>query len=292
MKISEFFRKKSPVVSFEFFPAKTDEAEEALISTVKSLKELNPSFVSITYGAGGTTRTKTVQLVLKIKNEIGLEAMAHLACGGHTQTEIRGILSELQNGGIESVLALRGDPPLGQKCFSPAPDGFKYASELVDFMRKNFHFGIGVAGYPEKHPEASSKAEDLKHLKGKVDAGADVIITQLFFDNRDYFSFVDNARKAGIHVPIVPGIMPIKDVDQIKRFTTVCGAKIPQNFLAELEKAKKDPRKVVQLGIEHSTAQCFDLLKKGAPGIHFYTLNKSESTREIFKRLKKEGMVP
>ncbi len=292
MKIGEFFRQKKSVVSFEFFPAKTEEAEKNLLATIDSLKKLEPSFVSITYGAGGTTRTKTIQLVTKIKKETGLETMAHLACGGHTKDEIHGILQELKDGGIESILALRGDPPQGQATFAPVKNGFRNAFELVSFIKKNFSFGIGVAGYPEKHPEAVSLEADLKHLKEKVDAGADVVITQLFFNNPDYFSFVEKAHKAGIRVPIVSGIMPIKDVDQIKRFTNVCGAKIPGVLMQQLESVKSDPIKVVEIGIRYATEQCIALLKGGAPGIHFYTLNKSESTREIFLRLKAAQLVP
>jgi len=292
MKIKEFFQKKSPVISFEFFPPKTDEGSQNLLETVTTLREFRPSFVSITYGAGGNTRAKTVQLVSKIKNEIGIETMAHLTCVGHTREEILNILKELESEGIESVLALRGDPPQGRKNFPANPDGLNHASDLVKLIRKGFEFGVGVAGYPEKHPEAPTWEEDLRHLKEKVDAGADFVITQLFFINRDYFSFVEKARKIGIQVPIVPGIMPIKDVEQIKRFTVMCGAKIPDKLLRQLENVKNDGEEVVRLGVDYATEQCMELLKKGAPGIHFYTLNKSQSTREIFRRLKEAGMVP
>lgn len=291
MKIASMLKQPQPLFSFEFFPPKTDEGLGNLLETVTALRDLSPSFVSMTYGAGGSTRSKTIDLVSKIKKDVGIEAAAHLTCVGHSQSELREILSELDHKGIENIIALRGDPPKGQSAFVPAANGFRYAAELVGFIRKNFSFSIGVAGYPEKHIEAVDMESDLRHLKNKVEAGGDFIITQLFFDNTDYFALVAKLRQMGIQAPVVAGLMPITDFDQTKRFTTMCGAKIPPRLLAELEKCGSDKERVTQIGIDHAVSQCRELLEKGAPGIHFYTLNKSRSTREIFKQLKQDGVV-
>ncbi|MGH7828729.1 MAG: methylenetetrahydrofolate reductase [NAD(P)H], partial [Candidatus Binatia bacterium] len=267
MKIRDLFGKARPVFSFEFFPPKDDTGVESLFETVKSLKELSPSFVSVTYGAGGSTRRKTVEITKRIKQNIGIEAMAHLTCVGHSQDEIAAVLDEIEAAGVENVIALRGDPPRGETNFVPHPEGFRHANELVSFIRTRKNFCLAVAGYPEGHPEAPSKEIDLANLKRKVDSGADFIITQLFFDNRDYFDFVARARNAGISLPIVPGIMPITDVAQIKRFTQMCGAKIPPALLGELETLADDKAAVVNAGIRYATKQCEELLRKGAPGI-------------------------
>ncbi len=291
MKVKDIHGCGRPVISFEFFPPKTDDGMKNLMDAIASLKELSPSFVTMTYGAGGSTREKTVQLVSTIKNDIGMEAVAHLTCVGHDQAELFAILKDLEAHGIENVLALRGDPPRGQSQFTPNPNGFRYASELVRFIRKSFSFCVGVAGYPEKHIEAPSMEADLKHLKEKVDAGADYITTQLFFSNADYFSFVNLTRGLKINVPVTPGIMPITDFEQIKRFTSMCGAALPASLLRKLDEADGNKDKVAAIGIEHATTQCRELLERGAPGIHFYTLNKSHATREIFMNLKNEGAV-
>jgi methylenetetrahydrofolate reductase (NADPH) len=291
MRISRLLDSKKPLISFEFFPPKTPEGLTNLMASIEALKELHPSFVSMTYGAGGSTRGKTVELVSKIKHEIGLEAVAHLTCVGHTQNELADVLSELKAHGIENVLALRGDPPRGDSKFTPAPGGFAYASELVAFIRKRFDFCVGVAGYPEKHVEAPSLEEDMVHLKEKVRAGGDFVVTQLFFDNADYFSFVEKLRRMGIESPVIAGIMPVTDYDQIQRFTSMCGARIPDVLRAKLEQARGDSAAVVKIGIEHASQQCHDLLKNGAAGIHFYTLNKSQATREIFQRLRSAGVL-
>ncbi len=291
MKVKEILERGQPCISFEFFPPKTDEGLVALMQTVESLKELSPSFVSMTYGAGGSTRAKTVQLVSKIKNQIGIEAVAHLTCVGHRQEEIAAILDELKKEGIENVLALRGDPPKGQDKFVAVEGGFANADELVTFIRSRFDFSLGVAGYPEKHPEASSLDVDVERLARKVAAGADFVVTQLFFSNEDYFGFVKRARAAGVTVPIIPGIMPVSDTDQVKRFTQLCGAKLPSSLLSRLEAAGADKAAVAKIGIDHAAVQCEDLLRKGAPGVHFYTLNRSDATREIFRRLKSKGVV-
>jgi len=235
----------------------------------------------------GSTRTKTLDLVKRIKNEIGIESMAHLTCVGSDADEIRQILDILQESGIDNILALRGDPPQGQDQFMKTENGFGFANELVEFIRKNYDFSVGVAGYPEGHVECPDKARDLEHLKRKVDAGADFIVTQLFFDNDCFYDFQDRARAAGIAVPIIPGIMPILNLKQIIRFTKMCGATIPPNLLTRLEAHSEDPDAVREIGIEHATEQCDKLIRHGSPGIHFYTLNKSKATLQIYDNLKK-----
>lgn len=287
MRIADLFGRGEPVYSFEFFPPKTQQGVDNLYRTIAHLRELEPSFVSVTYGAGGTTRELTVDLVARIKAEIGLEAMAHLTCVGAGRTEIRAVLDELTRRGIENVLALRGDPPRDQAAFQPAPDGLRFATELVAFIRAGgYGFCIGGAGYPEGHVECPDREADLAHLVAKVDAGLDFVITQLFFDNRDYFAFVERARHAGIRVPIVPGLMPITNLAQIERFTRMCGARIPVDLTRALDRVRGDEEAVRRIGIEHATAQCRELIAKGAPGIHFYTLNQSPATRAILRAIR------
>ncbi len=280
-----------PIFSFEFFPPKTDDGEQKLWSALEELKDLRPTFVSVTYGAGGSTRTKTVELTRRIKSELGIEAMAHLTCVGSTREELRGALEELWRGGIRNVLALRGDPPKGQARFEATEGGFTFASELTQFVRDGWDFCIGGACYPEKHPEAASPYQDLANLKRKVDGGAQFLITQLFFDNRFYFDFVDRARASGITVPIIPGIMPIQNVEQIKRFTKTCGATIPDRLTAQLDRLADQPDRIYELGVLHATIQCLGLIQGGAPGIHFYTLNKSTATRDILAAIRANARV-
>ncbi|MGF1510115.1 MAG: methylenetetrahydrofolate reductase [NAD(P)H] [Myxococcota bacterium] len=291
MRITDALDSGFPVFSFEFFPPKTEEAEQKLWKTLFELRDLKPTFVSVTYGAGGSTRAKTVDLTRRIKGELGIEPMAHLTCVGADQEEIRGVLQELEDGGVQNVLPLRGDPPKGEDGFKPVPGGFRYASELTAFVRGNFGFCLGGACYPEGHTECASPYQDLHNLKAKVDAGVDFLVTQLFFDNRLYFDFVDRARAAGIQVPIIPGIMPVTNVEQIKRFTKMCGASIPELFLRELEKRADQPERVMELGIAHATIQALGLIQGGAPGIHFYTLNKSTATREILTAIRMNARV-
>ena len=284
MKIRDLFGKERPVFSFEFFPPKDEAATEALYRTVvQDLKPLAPSFVSVTYGAGGSTRDRTLSLVGRIQNDLGIPAMAHLTCVGATRDETGKVLDRLAAMGIVNVLALRGDPPKGETAFTPMAGGFRHASELAVFVKARGGFSIGGACYPEGHVECRDLALGLEHLKLKVAAGAEFLITQLFFDNADYFRFVASARAAGISVPIVPGIMPVGNLEQVKRFTAMCGARIPDALLKRLE---ADPAGAARIGIEHATGQCRDLLARGAPGIHFYTLNKSAATREIFGSLR------
>jgi methylenetetrahydrofolate reductase (NADPH) len=276
----------APCFSFEFFPPKTEVGVANLFSTLHELAELKPGFVSVTYGAGGSTRDVTSDLVSRIRRETGIEAMAHLTCMGHSRSELKSVLDRWKSQGVENVLALRGDPPQGQGAFQPAPDGFHFASELHRFIRsEGYDFSLGGACYPEGHIENPSRDDDLRRLKEKVEAGAEFLITQLFFDNAFYFDFVERARRAGIRVPIVPGIMPITNADQIDRFTRLCGATVPMRLTLEIEKRRSDPEAIVELGVAHATVQCVELLARGVPGIHFYTLNRSLATRMIVTAL-------
>ncbi len=275
----------APAFSFEFFPPKDQEGVDRLFETISHLAPYRPAYVSVTYGAGGSTRRLTVELVRRIKQEVGIEAMAHLTCVGASSDEIAGVLDELRQGGVDNVIALRGDPPKGATRFERHEGGFGYASELIAFIRSRWDFCLAAACYPEKHPEALDLDADLAALKKKVDAGASFLISQLFFDNRDYFRFVDRARAAGISVPIIPGVWPITNLTQIQRITGMCGASIPRELLGKLEAAGQPPR-VQAVGVAHATAQCRELIAGGAPGIHFYTLNRSPATREILEQLR------
>ncbi len=289
MKISEYYKKQKHTISFEFFPPKTPEGETKLFQIVTDLKKLAPSFVSVTYGAMGNTQANTLRIVEEIKHKIGLEVAAHLTCVAHSRGEIERILTTLHAKGIENIVALRGDPPQGEMQFKAPPDGFHYASELVRFIRQHpllgKAFDLSVAGYPEGHPECRDKQKDLEHLKQKVDEGADAVVTQLFFDNRFYFDFVKRARKIGIQVPIVPGIMPVTHGPQIEKFSRMCGAEIPQEIHEAIARFGEDQASIMKFGIEYATRQCEELLQGGAPGLHFYTLNQSLATRQIFANL-------
>jgi methylenetetrahydrofolate reductase (NADPH) len=288
MRISELFSNRSgPVFSFEFFPPKTEEGRTGLLKTANELAALDPGFVSVTYGAGGSTRELTIELVGTIKREIGLEAMAHLTCVGASRKDLTLVLDRLEGAGVENVIALRGDPPAGDTAFVVHPEGLGHASDLIRMIREqNRPFCVAAAGYPETHVEAASRDADLDFLKLKVAAGAEVVITQLFFDNERYFEFVRRARAASIDVPIVPGIMPITNVAQIERFTKLCGATIPAALRTRLEQVRESPEATAAIGVEYATRQCEELVRGGAPGIHFYTLNRSRSTRDILARIK------
>jgi methylenetetrahydrofolate reductase (NADPH) len=287
MRIDQILeRSEEPVFSFEFFPPKTEEGERKLRETLGTLRELEPDFVSVTYGAGGSTRGLTLALTKWIKQDLGIEAMAHLSCVGATRDELSVILDSLVDAGIENVLALRGDPPQGDTSWKPHPGGLRYSSELASLISARYPVCVGAAAFPEVHPEAVDMASDLRFLKQKVDSGVSFLITQLFFDNEAYFRFVDEARAVGIDVPIIPGIMPITDVGQIKRFTELCGACIPQALLEQLESRAHCPDAVLELGVSYATLQCAELLARGAPGIHFYTLNRSPATRAILAALR------
>lgn len=286
MRIRDLLKIPEPSFSFEFFPPKTDEGVKSLFETVAALRPLEPSFVSITYGAGGSTRTRTIDLVGRIKRDLHVEAMAHLTCVGSTREELSQVLDHLQADGIENVLCLRGDPPKGQASFVPVDGGFRYASELVAFVHEKWPFCAGAAAYPEAHPESPDRYSDLVNLRAKVEAGAEFLVSQLFFDNSYYFEFVAQARRLGINVPIIPGIMPITNVEQVERFTTMCGATIPERLKKELVLRRNDPEAALEFGVAFATLQCADLLRHGAPGIHFYTLNKSPATRAILAALR------
>ena len=285
MKIIDILEQAKPSFSFEFFPPKDSDGFDQLFKTIDNLKPLNPAFVSVTYGAGGSTRSKTIDLVGRIKKEIGLESMAHLTCVGHNSDEILNVLGDIKKQNVDNVLALRGDPPAGEINFTKPNNGFGYGVELVQFISEHFSFCIGVAGYPEGHPESSNREEDLFHLKKKVLAGASFIVTQLFFDNKYYFDFVANLRNIGVNVPVIPGIMPIVNLKQIKRFTKMCGATVPHDLMVRLEAVQNDPESVYQIGIDHAANQCRKLLMQGAPGVHFYTLNRSRATLSVLERL-------
>lgn len=288
MRIDALFEDAGrPVFSFEFFPPKTDDGERNLLRALEALGPQQPDFVSVTYGAGGSTRDKTIDIVKRIKGEFGMEAMAHLTCVNATVDELRGTLDQMADAGIENVLALRGDPPQGQKDWTATEGGFAYSHELVAMLRADYpRFAIGGAAFPETHIHATSADDDLRHLKAKVDAGAQFLITQMFFDNRYYFDFVERARGLGIDVPIVPGVMPILSSDGIKRMTELSAAKLPEGLVRELDARRGDDEAVAELGVSYATLQCLDLLAGGAPGIHFITLNRSPATRAILSALK------
>ncbi len=281
MRIAEKLKTRRPFFSFEFFPPRDDAAEANLFRAIETLKPLDPGFVSITYGAGGSTRTRTVDLAKRLRSDGGFDVMAHLTCVGATVDELRAVLRDLRVGGIENIMALRGDPPRGSATFVPVENGLHHASDLIELLKSEFPFCVGAACYPEKHPEAASLDADLQALCAKVRAGAEFFVTQLFFDNARYVAFVEQARRWGITAPILPGIMPITNYEQIDRFTKQCGAAIPPSLRAELEARKDDPKAIVDLGVAYMTLQVADLLARGAPGVHFYTLNRSPATHAV-----------
>ncbi len=276
-----------PVISFEFFPPKTDEGDRALLErTIPALLATKPDYCSVTYGAGGTTRDKTLMIVDRIQRQHGLTAVAHLTCVNHTREQVAELLGQIRRLGVKNILALRGDPPGGGD-FQMTPGGFEYSRELVDFIRRQEGFSIGVAGFPEGHIACKAgKIADWGHLKEKVDAGADFVLTQLFFDNADFYAFRDHvAKKLGVNVPLVPGIVPILSGSQIKRFTSMCGSRIPAALGARLDELGDNDEAVAAFGIDYAAKQCADLMRSGAPGIHFYTLNKAPSTVGVLKQL-------
>ena len=285
MKISEILKHKKPTISFEFFPPKKIENESVLFKTVEILKDYSPDFVSITYGAGGSTREKTVEWTLKLKKSYNLNVMMHLTCISSTKDEIDKIVETLQKAGIDNILALRGDIP---------EDGningeFKYAYQLVEYLKTKGDFSIGVAGYPEGHPEAESLEKDTEYLKSKIEAGGEFIITQLFFENKYFFDFIDRIRKAGISVPVIAGIMPILNLSQVERFTNMCAAGVPEGLIESMQNKSKED--MFKIGVEYATNQCEELLQNGVDGLHFYTLNKYNATKEILNNLKDKGLL-
>src|SRR4051794_8791016 len=286
MRIDEILEERRPVFSFEFFPPKTDEGVENLWGAAQVLRHEEPAYVSVTYGAGGSTRDRTIEIVKRIKQELRLEAMAHFTCVGATVEELRGVLDQMRDAGIENVLALRGDPPQGQTEWTATEGGLSYSTELIELIENEYDFSIGAAAFPEVHIHSESLDQDIDVMKEKVANGAKFLITQLFFDNDLYFDFVDKARAAGVEVPIIPGIMPILRYSSIKRMTEMCGASIPADLDRELTARKDDEEAIEELGVAYATLQCADLLKRGAPGIHFYVLNRSPAARAILAALR------
>jgi methylenetetrahydrofolate reductase (NADPH) len=286
MRIDEILEDRKPCFSFEFFPPKTDEGMENLWRAASELSQDDPAFVSVTYGAGGSTRDRTIQIVKRIKQELDLEAMAHFTCVGATVDELRHTLDEMRDAGIENVLALRGDPPQGQDEWTATEGGLSYSTELIDLIAQNYDFAIGAACFPEVHINSPDLDQDIRVMKQKVANGARFLITQLFFDNDAYFDFVDKARAAGVDVPIVPGIMPIQKYDQIQRITKMCGAQIPGTLEHELRARRDDEAAVRDFGVAYATLQCAELLSRGAPGIHFYVLNRSPAARAVLAALR------
>ncbi len=291
LSIKQRLKSGSPLFSVEFFPPKSDAAARQLLETAGKIQAYNPDFVSITYGAGGSTRSRTLSYARKLQEDYGYRVMPHLTCVGHSRDELKQIINEFKAAGIQQIMALRGDPPKNQINFTPHPDGLSHASQLVELIHEVYPgCEIGVAGYPEKHPEARSLKADLMHLKEKVAAGATFITTQLFFDNQVYFDFVEMCRDINITVPILPGIMTVKSHPQIIRFCEMCNTFIPDRLNEQLVKAGENSDAVEAVGKQWCYEQTRDLLKKGAPGIHLYILNHADSTISLMKKLKADGL--
>jgi methylenetetrahydrofolate reductase (NADPH) len=292
MHIRDILQPGKPTVSFEFFPPKTAESQEQLYTTIRDLEKIHPNFVSVTYGAGGSTRELTHELVLRLKTSSTLDPVPHLTCVGHTEAEIAAILERYAAAGVSNILALRGDPPRDQPDYDHSRDTFPQAVDLVRFIKKftghpdKRGFGIGVAGFPEGHPATPNRLLEMDHLKAKVDAGADYICTQLFFDNHDFYDFRDRCALAGIEAPIIAGIMPVTSLSSMKRMAELAGgSRFPAKLLKALQRANGTPEAVREIGLHYATEQCADLLDNGVAGIHLYTLNQSTATREICQRL-------
>ena len=281
-------------ISFEFFPPRNADGIPGVLDTVNELTAYCPDFISVTYGAGGSTRHFTEEITVSAKQSAGVEVMAHLTCAGQTVQELDDVLQRLDDAGIENVIALRGDPPRGEQQFTVTEGGFSHASDLVTHIRANYEFGIAAACYPEGHTEAESLERDLEYAKLKVDNGADFLITQLFFDNDDYFAFADRAEAAGIDAPVIPGILPVLSAPQIRRFTALCGSKIPPGLDADLDRLGEDDEAVRELllGVEYAARQVEELWAAGVPGVHFYVLNRSYSVSKILDHLAIPGHIP
>jgi methylenetetrahydrofolate reductase (NADPH) len=286
VKISDILNKGEQTFSFEFFPPKNYSSILELGINVGQLMKLSPSFISVTYGAGGSNQDASFNLIDYLNNKIGLVTMAHYTCVNATKEKVASDMEFFKEINIENLILLRGDHPKEEIQENKVPGDFKFASDLIDFVGSNHQFCIAAAGYPEAHPESESLESDISFLKHKVEKGVDFIVTQLFFDNQYYFDYVERARKAGITIPIVPGIMPITNFKQIKKFTQMCGAKIPEHLVEKLEPYQDDLGKTYEIGVEFSINQCRELLSKGAPGLHFYTLNKSRATVDIYSSIK------
>lgn len=284
MKIKDILH-YTRTISFEFFPPKTADGLPGVFQAIGRLKPFRPDFVSVTYGAGGSTRAFTEEITMRVKQEAEVEVMAHLTAAGQTKGEVHGVLERLDNAGIDNVIALRGDPPRGQQGFVPAEGGFKHATELIEHIRRGFRFGVAAACYPEGHVESPDPATDLEHTKLKVSNGAEFLITQLFYDNGYFFDFMDRARRAGINVPIIPGVLPILSTRQIRRFTALCGARIPPALDRQLDQFADDDDAVRDLGVEYATEQVKELWDNGVAGVHFYVLNRTYSVSKILTNL-------
>lgn len=287
MKLADAYGPRKFGLSFELFPPKTPAAEAELFANLPELVSFAPSFITCTYGAGGSTRDKTLEITARVHRQFGVTVASHLTCVGATVDELRAYLREAQSLGIENIVALRGDPPRGAPAFVPVAGGLAYANELVALIRAEFpHFGIAVAGYPETHQEAPSPQADLANLKRKVDAGADVVITQLFYHNADYFRFRDDCQRMGITVPIVPGVLPITNFAQVRRITSLCGARLPPRLVERLEACGEDAAAQFEVGVEYATRQVQELIDAQVPGIHFYVLNRSPATARVLRECK------
>jgi len=286
MRLDSVLHDQRPIFSFEFFPPKSDDGVRSLFETIAQLRELEPTFVSVTYGAGGSTRTRTLELVSRIRRELDIEPVAHFTCVGATVDELRANLDAMRDAGVHNILALRGDPPNGEASFITTEGGLSHGNELMQLITGGYDACVGGACYPETHLESRSADDELRYTRLKAESGASYLITQLFFDNSAYFDFVNRARAEGITIPLIPGIMPVTNVDQIRRFTSKIGASIPAPLLDALNARKDDPDAVLQLGVAWATLQCAELLSSGAPGIHFYTLNRSPATRAILSALR------
>ena len=284
MNILDIYNSKEFTASFEIFPPKTEKGNQNLWKEMKEMSELDPAYVSVTYGAGGSTRDKTLDIATKIKNDYSITPLVHFTCVGSGRDEIKKYLKIVKNLGIENILALRGDPPLGETTFAPPPDGFSYANELVEYIRSINGFTIAVAGYPEGHIESEDLESDIENLKKKVDAGADFIITQLFYNNNDFYHFMDTIIRKNISLPVIPGIMPVTSLTQIKKITSMCGATIPGTLQKRLQQCPSEDS-FCEAGIDYSIEQCSELKAWGVKGFHFYTLNKTRAVKKILKEI-------
>lgn len=282
--VAQFYTSEHKGLSFELFPPKTDQGDAALMRHMEVLMQFSPDYITCTYGAGGSTQNKTMDVITAVKTAFDVPVASHLTCVGSTADDLRRYLEEASRKEVDFLVALRGDPPQGDSKFQAVEGGFSYANELVEFIRAEFpQFGMAVAGYPEVHQEALSAESDLENLKRKVDAGADIVITQLFYDNTDYFNFCDRCETAGIEVPIVPGILPVTNLAQIQRITSLCGSKLPDQFVQRLSQKEHDADWQFEVGVEFAAAQVKELIDQGAPGIHFYVLNKSQATLRVLE---------
>ena len=289
MKILELFKTKKPVISFEIFPPKLDTPIESIFDTLDKFKELNPDYISVTYGAGGSAKDRTIEIASKIKNEYSIESMAHLTCVGHSKEEIDKLLASLQDNKLENILALRGDPPINQPDFDFSKNAFTYANELISYIRSKNDFCISAAAYVEGHVNSVRLKDDLRYLKQKVDTGVDFLVTQLFFENRNFYDFLDKTDAIGINCPITPGIMPVFKADQIKRIASLCGASIPAKLVLLMDKYGANDDDMRKAGIDYASSQIRNLIDNGVDGIHLLTMNRPKSTREILQNV---GILP